>query len=151
VRFVRSLCEKHGITVERDTPLYSVFGEYVKKLKTSGLIESKMTETILKSSTRCSKQLVNALAEMEALGVAFEAARKSVQLPHHYGVDLPAVGVAHQRAHLAPYVSPSENCLLRYAARLWLNRTARPVPSTAKPINAISGRGLAVWGRCLGL
>lgn len=50
MRFVRSLCEKHGITVERDKPLHSAFGEYVRKLKASGLIESKMTETILKSS-----------------------------------------------------------------------------------------------------
>lgn len=50
VRFTRSLCETHGITVERDKPLHSVFGEYVKKLKADGLIESRMTETILKSS-----------------------------------------------------------------------------------------------------
>lgn len=50
MKFVRSLCEKHGIVVDRDKALHSIFGEYVKKLKTSGLIESRMTETILKSS-----------------------------------------------------------------------------------------------------
>lgn len=50
IKFVRSVCEAHGITVERDKALHSVFGEYVKKLKASGLIESRMTEAILKSS-----------------------------------------------------------------------------------------------------
>lgn len=31
--FVRSLCEKHGMVVDKDKPLHSIFGEYVKKLK----------------------------------------------------------------------------------------------------------------------
>jgi Abortive infection C-terminus len=48
--FVRSLCEKRGIVVDKDKPLHSVFGEYVKKLKELNLIESPMTERILKSS-----------------------------------------------------------------------------------------------------
>lgn len=48
--FTRSLCERHGITIDRDKPLHSVFGEYVKKLKALNLIESQMTERILKSS-----------------------------------------------------------------------------------------------------
>jgi hypothetical protein len=48
--FTRSLCEKHGIVVERNKPLHSIFGEYVKKLKASNLIESQMTERILRSS-----------------------------------------------------------------------------------------------------
>jgi hypothetical protein len=48
--FVRSLCEKHGIVVDKDKPLHSAFGEYVKKLKELNLIESPMTERILKSS-----------------------------------------------------------------------------------------------------
>jgi hypothetical protein len=48
--FSRSLCERHGISIERDKPLHSVFGEYVKKLKALNLIESQMTERILKSS-----------------------------------------------------------------------------------------------------
>lgn len=50
VRFVRSLCAEHGIAVDRDKALHSIFGEYVKKLKSLSLIESRMTETILKSS-----------------------------------------------------------------------------------------------------
>jgi hypothetical protein len=50
VKFVRSLCTQHGIAVDRDKALHSIFGEYVKKLKSSNLIESRMTETILKSS-----------------------------------------------------------------------------------------------------
>jgi hypothetical protein len=48
--FVRSLCEKHGLTVERDETLHSLFGKYVKKLKELNLIESPMAERILKSS-----------------------------------------------------------------------------------------------------
>lgn len=50
VKFVRSLCENHGISVDREKPLHSIFGEYVKKLKSLNLIESRMTETILKTS-----------------------------------------------------------------------------------------------------
>jgi len=50
IAFTRSLCEKHGIKVERDKPLHSIFGEYVKRLKELKLIESLMTERILKSS-----------------------------------------------------------------------------------------------------
>jgi Abortive infection C-terminus len=50
VKFTRSVCEEHGITIDRDKPLHSIFGEYVKKLKSLNLIESRMTETILKSS-----------------------------------------------------------------------------------------------------
>jgi hypothetical protein len=37
-KFARSLCEEHGITVDRDKPLHSLFGEYVKKLKSLNLI-----------------------------------------------------------------------------------------------------------------
>jgi hypothetical protein len=47
IKFVRSLCEQHGLTINRDKPLHSIFGEYVKKLKAEGLIESRMTEMIL--------------------------------------------------------------------------------------------------------
>ncbi|MGE5113685.1 MAG: abortive infection family protein [Acidobacteriaceae bacterium] len=49
-KFVRSLCEQHGLTIDRDKPLHSIFGEYVKELKRLNLIESKMSETILKMS-----------------------------------------------------------------------------------------------------
>jgi hypothetical protein len=50
VKYVRVLCEKRGIMVDREKPLHSLVGEYVKKLKQAGLIESPMTERILKSS-----------------------------------------------------------------------------------------------------
>jgi hypothetical protein len=50
VKFVRSLCTKRGITVSRDRPLHSLFGEYVKALRAGGVIESPMTERLLRSS-----------------------------------------------------------------------------------------------------
>jgi abortive infection Abi-like protein len=50
ITFMRSLCEKNGVTIDRDEPLHSLSGKYVKKLKELGLIESQMTERILKSS-----------------------------------------------------------------------------------------------------
>jgi hypothetical protein len=50
VKYTRVLCEKRGISVDRDKPLHALFGEYVKQLKQQGLIESEMTERILKSS-----------------------------------------------------------------------------------------------------
>ena len=50
VKYVQTLCEKHGIDANSDKPLHSIFGEYVKKIKNDGLIESSMTEKILKSS-----------------------------------------------------------------------------------------------------
>lgn len=50
VKYVRVLCEKRGVRVDREKPLHSLVGEYVKQLKQGGLIESPMTERILKSS-----------------------------------------------------------------------------------------------------
>jgi hypothetical protein len=50
VKYVRVLCEKSGIATSREKPLHSLFGEYVKYLRRSGLIESEMSERILKSS-----------------------------------------------------------------------------------------------------
>ena len=50
VKYIRILCEKRGISFDRDKPLHALFGEYVKRLKQQGLIESEMTERILKSS-----------------------------------------------------------------------------------------------------
>lgn len=49
-KLVRKLAEKRGVTVDRDKPLHSVFGEYVKVLRAASLIHSMMTERILKSS-----------------------------------------------------------------------------------------------------
>jgi len=50
VKYMRVLCEKRGITIDRDKPLHSLVGEYIKRLKEAGDIESEMTERILKSS-----------------------------------------------------------------------------------------------------
>ena len=50
IKYVRSLCERAGITVTREKPLHSLFGEYVKYLGKGDVIESEMTLRILKSS-----------------------------------------------------------------------------------------------------
>lgn len=50
VKYMRVVCQKHGITTEKDKPLHSLVGEYVRRLKERGHIESDMTERILKSS-----------------------------------------------------------------------------------------------------
>ena len=50
VRYIRELCAKRNINESREKPLHSLFGEYVKYLKNNDLIESPMTERILKSS-----------------------------------------------------------------------------------------------------
>jgi len=49
-KYMKVLCDKHGIAYTRDKPLHSLVGEYVKRLKENGFIESEMTERILKSS-----------------------------------------------------------------------------------------------------
>jgi hypothetical protein len=50
IKYVRLLCEQRGIPVIRDKALHSLFGEYVKRLRDGGHIESDMTARILKSS-----------------------------------------------------------------------------------------------------
>lgn len=50
VKYMRVVCQKHGIKTEKDKPLHSLVGEYIKRLKEKGYIESDMTERILKSS-----------------------------------------------------------------------------------------------------
>lgn len=50
IKYVRQLCDNHKISYDKETPLHSLFGGYVKKLAQEGLIESEMTERILKSS-----------------------------------------------------------------------------------------------------
>ena len=50
VKYIRELCEKYGISYNKKTPLHSLFGGYVKHLTKNNIIESKMTEKILKSS-----------------------------------------------------------------------------------------------------
>lgn len=50
IKYFRVLCEKRGVEIGRDKPLHSLVGGYIKALKAQGLIESEMTERILKSS-----------------------------------------------------------------------------------------------------
>jgi hypothetical protein len=47
---IRGLCEEQGINVSNDKPLHSLIGEYIKSLRRDGLVESEMTDLILKSS-----------------------------------------------------------------------------------------------------
>jgi hypothetical protein len=49
-KYLRTLCIAHDITVTRDKPLHSLFGEYVKRLRNNGHVESEMTARILRSS-----------------------------------------------------------------------------------------------------
>ena len=50
IKYVHTLCEQRGVAVNRDKALHSIFGEYVKRLRDAGHLESLMTERILKSS-----------------------------------------------------------------------------------------------------
>lgn len=50
IKFIRIACEPHGIEFNRNKPLHSVFGEYVRALRDGGHLESQMTDRILKSS-----------------------------------------------------------------------------------------------------
>lgn len=50
IKFLRKVCSGHGIQFDKETPLHSLTGMYVKHLKANELIESEMTERILKSS-----------------------------------------------------------------------------------------------------
>lgn len=50
IKYFRSLCEKHEVTVPKDKPLHSLVGEYIKAIKAKELIESEITERILKST-----------------------------------------------------------------------------------------------------
>lgn len=50
VKYIRQICDKHEISYDRNKPLHSLFGEYVKYLRCNNIIKSQMTERILKSS-----------------------------------------------------------------------------------------------------
>ena len=50
IKYVRQLCDNHQITYDKETPLHSLFGGYVKEIVNKGFIESEMTQRILKSS-----------------------------------------------------------------------------------------------------
>ena len=49
-KYIRKLCEKHGIEIKKEMPLHSIFGMYIKFLTTNGHIESEMSTRILKST-----------------------------------------------------------------------------------------------------
>ncbi len=49
VGFVRLLCTRRGITFAKDTALHALFGQYRKHVESAGLIESEMTDRILKA------------------------------------------------------------------------------------------------------
>ena len=50
VKYLRVLCTERGISTDREKPLHSLAGEYVKALRDGRHLESEMTERILKSS-----------------------------------------------------------------------------------------------------
>jgi len=50
VKYFRIKCQELEISIDKKKPLHSLVGEYIKALKKNHLIESEMTERILKSS-----------------------------------------------------------------------------------------------------
>lgn len=50
VKFLRKLCEQHGIPKDRTVPLGGLMGAYVRRIKESGLLTSQMAEHILKGA-----------------------------------------------------------------------------------------------------
>lgn len=50
MKYFRALFKKHNIEIEKQRPLHSLVGQYVKTLREKNAIESEMTERILKSS-----------------------------------------------------------------------------------------------------
>lgn len=50
IKYIRQLCEKSKISVDKTKPLHSIYGEFIKHLRNTKKIESDMTERILKSS-----------------------------------------------------------------------------------------------------
>jgi hypothetical protein len=50
VKYVRQLCDNHVISHEKDETINSLFGKYVKHLTSNKLIDSMMSEKILKFS-----------------------------------------------------------------------------------------------------
>ncbi len=49
-KYIRNLCTNYGISIEKSKPLHSAFGEYVKSLRSEGIIETEMTARILKTN-----------------------------------------------------------------------------------------------------
>lgn len=52
VKYLRTLCQAHGTAFDKKTPLNALMGSYVKSLRDKQLVESGMTQEILKGSIR---------------------------------------------------------------------------------------------------
>lgn len=50
MKHIRRICDKHDIRYDKSKPLHSSYGEYIKFLRRNNLLESEMTERILKTS-----------------------------------------------------------------------------------------------------
>ncbi|MCS6112547.1 abortive infection family protein [Clostridium botulinum] len=50
IKYVRRLCDEHNIVYERDEPLNSCYGKYVKFVISEDKIESEMSKAILKTA-----------------------------------------------------------------------------------------------------
>lgn len=50
VKYFRTKCQELNQDIDKKIPLHSLFGQYIKAIKKEGLIESEMTERILKST-----------------------------------------------------------------------------------------------------
>lgn len=50
VKHVRQLCDKHQVQYSQEEALHSIFGKYIRFLKANKVLESEMSERILKSS-----------------------------------------------------------------------------------------------------
>ncbi|CAN5756667.1 hypothetical protein BH11PSE13_BH11PSE13_42140 [soil metagenome] len=50
IKYLRKVCAHRGVEINRDKALHSIFGEYAKRLREAGFLESLMTKRILKSS-----------------------------------------------------------------------------------------------------
>ncbi|WP_282297713.1 abortive infection family protein [Stenotrophomonas sp. PS02289] len=50
VKFLRKLCDAHGIPRDRTVPLGGLMGAYVKRIREEGLLTSQMAEHILKGT-----------------------------------------------------------------------------------------------------
>jgi hypothetical protein len=51
-KYLRTLCQRRGVTVDRGKALHSLMGEYRRVLHDGGLLKSPMTAKILKSSAQ---------------------------------------------------------------------------------------------------
>lgn len=50
MKYIRNICDIHKIIYDKNEPLNSCYGKYIKFMKDKNLIETEMTETILKCS-----------------------------------------------------------------------------------------------------